>query len=118
MGADVLNCYNAGAIRCTANYGGGITGDIGGGKIYNSYNTGKVSGDSKLGGICGFNSGQIINCYNIGDINGTTEVGGIAGTNMNGTIKNNYSTGTITGTSAYIGSVQVVNIKLGQAQHI
>lgn len=102
-------CANTGDVGTKSNsagtngYVGGIVGYMNSGKIYNSYNTGKVnrSGTASnlyVGGISGRNqnaSGVIENCYNTGSVTcdgtNTCYVGGIVGNN-NGEVKNVYST--------------------------
>ncbi len=51
---------------------------------------------SKVGSLAGQNSGKITDCYATGDIAGI-EVGGLVGRNIEGTIINCNSTGSITG---------------------
>jgi hypothetical protein len=109
-----LNCYNVGGI---AGFNGcdvvnsdspdyGTTYYNGKGKIYQSANTGTVSGYQKIGGIAGENASVIDQCYNTGAITGDAHAsngtGGITGRNGNnqvaqevGTISNCYNMGTI-----------------------
>ena len=84
------------------NYLGGICGANGGGTITDCYNTGKVSNavwDTRAGGICGRNTNKILNCYNTGSVTGGSRVGGICGSNdsftTSGRIENCYNIGTI-----------------------
>ena len=106
-GSIIQYCYNSGEIMEGNNYIGGICGEVMAGgstniaKIENCYNTGKVSGKVRVGGIIGNNQGQIISCYNIKSIEGTSFVGGIAGQNngYNASISNSYS---LEGTSANV----------------
>lgn len=67
------------------------------GTISNCYNTGTISGNLEVGGVCGWKTGSISNCYNTGTINGDSYVGGVCGYNYSGTISNSYNTGTISG---------------------
>ena len=78
------------------------------GTISNCYNSGAISGNEEVGGVCGGNySGSTISyCYNSGPINGTGEytiAGGVCGEN-NGTISNSYNSGTVIG-NRYVGGV-------------
>ena len=59
--------------------------------VTNCYNTGKVSGNSYVGGVAGGNSssGTVTNCYNTGAVSGGEDVGGVVGCNNSG--------GTVTG---------------------
>ena len=84
-------------------YVGGVCGENNG-TIKNCYNTGAVSGNFDIGGVCGFNSdgGTIQNCYNIGAVSGNGEtssvIGGVCGCNSDGgTIQNCYNTGAVKG---------------------
>ncbi len=103
---------NVGVVNSYFNgkhYVGGVCGDNYEGTITNCYNTGTVSGDSDVGGVCGFSSGTITNCYNTGTVVGVDFVGGVCGYNTTGsyTITNCYNTGnvTATGDSARVGGV-------------
>jgi len=73
---------------------GGVCGYNNGGKIYNCYNTGTVTGGTSVGGVCGNdNSGTIQNCYNTGTVTGTetnANVGGVCGLKIGGGIYNCY----------------------------
>jgi hypothetical protein len=100
----INNCYNAAAVTGDS--------DVGGVCGYNAsyitacYNTGAVSGDSDVGGVCGENSqGAISNCYNTGAVSGTdaTAVGGVGGWNYKGTITACHNTGAVTGDSSVGG---------------
>ncbi|MCL2540322.1 MAG: hypothetical protein FWE53_02695 [Firmicutes bacterium] len=112
-GATITNSYNAGLISGGSGNHGGIVGTINNGTtIANCYNTGTISGGitgmtGRVGGIVGWanaSSAQqthILNTYNQGavfsDAN-LTSVGGIAGYNeSNSFIRNNYSSGMLTG---------------------
>ncbi len=79
--------------------------------ITNCYNTGDVTGSSKVGGVVGFAHAYpgtitITNCYNTGTVSGSGEsVGGVVGYTFNTTITNCYNTGTVSGSSRYVGGV-------------
>ena len=86
----------------TDNYLGGICGVNEGGTITDCYNTGKVSNSvwgTRAGGICGRSTNKILNCYNTGSVTGGSRVGGICGSNdsstTSGRIENCYNIGTI-----------------------
>lgn len=65
-----------------------------------------ISGSSKVGGLCGGNSGIISGSYATGSIAGSSMfVGGLCGLNDYGTIVCCYSTGTVTGSSNYVGGL-------------
>ena len=82
-GATVINCANFGNVTSNTHIAGGLLGYYNGeAKIYNSYNTGKISAQTNGGGIIGYiyNSAKIKNVYNIGQIKSTNNIaGGIIG---------------------------------------
>jgi len=80
---------------------GQIKGEIKNVGVINS----SFSGREYVGGVCGSNqsNGTIKNCYNTGDISGDSNVGGVCGINC-GTITNCYSRGTVSG-SGNVGGV-------------
>ncbi len=117
----ILNCYNAGNIinQNKDKYIGGIAGENGvKGIIQNSYNSGNLTGESCIGGICSQNSAsQIIDCYNTGDISGKADIGGIAVFNNVSSISNEdfgseiircSNSGNLTGETA-IGGIAAIN---------
>ena len=82
----VINCANFGNITSNTNSAGGLLGffnsTVGEVNIYNSYNAGKISGQTSAGGIIGYiyNSAKIKNVYNIGQVESKNNVsGGIVG---------------------------------------
>ena len=105
----LFGCIYSGTVKNVGvldSYFNGI-GDVGGvcghilnsqGTIENCYNTGTVSGNSGVGGVCGTNYGWIIDSYNTGTVSGTWEVGGVCGNNV-GSIERCYNTGTVSGNS-------------------
>ena len=75
------------------------------GDITNSYATGSVTRTSNsVGGLVGENYGRITNSYATGSVAGTADVGGLAGLNY-GDITNSYATGSVTGTSNSVGGL-------------
>ncbi len=79
---------------------GGLIGENEGGKIFNSYSTGNISGINNIGGLIGTNTnGQIFNSYATGNVTGTDIVGGLIGNNSNSSITNSYSVGKVIGSS-------------------
>ena len=76
-----------------------------GGTVQNLTVSGTVSGGMHVGGIAGQNNGSVKNCYNTGAVSGSGwYVGGVVGDNS-GTVENCYNTGTVTGTDDYVGGV-------------
>ena len=75
------------------------------GTVQNLTVSGTVSGGMHVGGIVGQNNGSVKNCYNTGAVSGSGwYVGGVVGDNS-GTVENCYNTGTVTGTDDYVGGV-------------
>lgn len=61
------------------------------GTITGSYNTGVVSGEGCVGGVCGTGSSvTITDSYNTGSVSGNDDVGGVFGYGENCTINNCY----------------------------
>ncbi len=84
---------------------GGLCGYNWGGAIYDSYVTGSVSGDTYVGGLCGFTDNiqstsattcSIGGCYTNCQVTGENFVGGLCGGNGGG-ITTSYAVGAVTG---------------------
>lgn len=92
---DVNAIYAVGGL-CGFNEGD-ITGCFAGGSVkggmgYNHAN--------KIGGLVGMNTGLVSDCYSSSNVNclmDATDVGGLVGHNSEGTIRNCYSTGSVSG---------------------
>ncbi|WP_293663552.1 GLUG motif-containing protein [uncultured Phascolarctobacterium sp.] len=88
IGGTISNARNEAAIEAKASNVGGIVGsNSNGGKIINSENNGKITGNNitYVGGICGWNdAASIQNCTNdaVIDITDGSNIGGIVGTNF------------------------------------
>lgn len=108
----VSKCSNSGAVSYTGKKAGGggeieLAGVTNAATIEQSYNKGKVSVNSKVaadvGGVSSW-CADMRNCYNTGAIvhKGTGNVGGLAGqaSVIGGYVKNNYSTGKVSGSSS------------------
>ncbi|MHC4086210.1 MAG: GLUG motif-containing protein [Planctomycetota bacterium] len=85
----------------TGYYIGSLVGYLEGGIIRDCYcEGGNISGDSKIGGLVGFNSyGIISNCRASGTVTGQYSVGGLAGSNNYGTLLDCYAIGEVSGGS-------------------
>lgn len=103
----VLNCHNTGKVSGNENVSG-VCGSNYNSILQESYNSGKVSSNSVVGGVCGYNySDSIIQgCYNTGTVSGTWYFGGVCGQN-DGTLEKCYNTGKVgTGsTGFFVGGV-------------
>jgi hypothetical protein len=80
VNAKIFNSYNSGNISGN-NYVGGITGWINMSRTEKNYNTGEISGNNYVGGITGKNSGKLINSFSTGGVSGVSEYGGLIGEN-------------------------------------
>jgi hypothetical protein len=76
---------------------GGLCGYNLDGLIKTCYSTGDVSGFGFVGGLCGENSCTISECYATGDVSGNGFIGGLCGHNNYGTITGCYALGTVGG---------------------
>ncbi|NOR45458.1 MAG: T9SS type A sorting domain-containing protein [Candidatus Delongbacteria bacterium] len=80
----ILNCYSQADVYGTE-YLGGLIGHMvefmgsDSGRVANSYATGSVEGESKVGGLIGIMGSPITNCYSTGSVVGNSEMGGLVG---------------------------------------
>ena len=111
--ASVLCSENRGLIEnCTA--GGSVTalsiqntGVLVGNNldtITESYATGSVEGDGRVGGLVGNNNGTVTESYATGSVEGGEEVGGLVGGNFDA-VTESYATGSVEGDSEVGGLV-------------
>ena len=125
----IKDCHNEGVIVSTyerSSSTGGLVGYVALSStviLFNSYNTGSVSGYGDVGGLMGRvesssrlddRSAKFIieKCYNSGAVYGlTTNVGGLVGAGQ-GTIKESYNVGYVKAASAVGGLVGSANIDL------
>ena len=74
----IKNCANTGVIFAQS-IGyitiGGIIGNLESGSTHNSYNSGAISANDYVGGICGASNGNVENCYNRGSLSGNPAYG-------------------------------------------
>ncbi|MBS1191248.1 MAG: putative filamentous hemagglutinin family outer membrane protein [Rhodocyclaceae bacterium] len=107
----ISGSHSSGTVNGSALGVGGLVGsNFPFATITNSYSEGEVKNtDSYVGGLVGYNSGAIANSYSRAAVLGKAMVGGLAGHNYGGshggTIANSYSTGTVSGTSTYVGGL-------------
>mgnify|MGYP004497371415 FL=1 len=106
-GGTVKNLVVRGAVKGTSNVGG-IVGKLDGAKIENCMNSASVSGGSAVGGIVGYVNGACVieGCVNTGSVSGTTGyIGGVSGQHWRaGEVRNCYNTGRVSG-PATVGGV-------------
>jgi hypothetical protein len=70
---------------------GGLVGFNSEGTVSNSYFTGSVTGELRVGGLVGYSSGDVSNSYFTGNVNGERLVGGLVGDRYRSvTISNSY----------------------------
>ena len=100
------NSFSTSNVYATGNYIGGFVGSLLYATIVNSYATGHVYGETRVGGFVGASTSStaasIHNSYSTGDVNATgSEVyaGGFIGYAGNHEIYNSFTTGNVTGVS-------------------
>ena len=64
-----------------------------------------VTGELGVGGLAGGNTGTVTNSYATGSVIGNSRVGGLVGVNYYGSVTHSYSTGSVTGSSQVGGLV-------------
>lgn len=113
LGLENVNITGGGNSR----YLGGLVG-ANFGTIENCYATGSISGNHRLGGLCGRNNeGVISRCYanvSVTGQNGSVDLGGLCGLNINyGIIEDCYATGSVIGGdgSGFLGGLCGANIE-------
>jgi PKD repeat protein len=95
------NVKNIGLVKANINGNskvGGLVGFNFGGSVSGSYSTGSVSGSSDVGGLVGRinNDGNVSDSYSNASVSGSSKVGGLVGTHK-GSISGSYSTGSVSG---------------------
>jgi hypothetical protein len=108
-GGRIENIGLVNAIVTGQHWVGGLVGVNIEGTVYNSYSTGKVTGDDNVGGLVGSNSGTVSNSYSTGNVTGRDWVGGLVGYN-GGPAHNSYSTGSVSG-HWWVGGLAGVNYR-------
>lgn len=89
--------YASGNVTGTTNFAGGLVGSNIGSITY-SYASGAVNGVSYVGGLVGSNKGPISNSYATGVVTATgLAAGGLVGDNIEATIEDSYSSGSVSG---------------------
>jgi hypothetical protein len=88
-------CYSAGSVTAAGNNVGGLSGNVEFGTIQNSFNLAPVSGAVNVGGIQGNGAASIVSCYSVGKISGNSKLGGLTG--INTAITSSYYDGIASG---------------------
>lgn len=87
-----LRCYSDSRVeKRESGAGVGGIGGLSNATVQDCIFSGRVSGDTRIGGIAGdTNAGSIQNCYSIGSVSGFSWVGEILGKNNGNNLANNY----------------------------
>ena len=102
--ANILNCYVSGNITGNKQVGGLAGQNVG--DISNCYATGTVSGNEIVGGLVGKATSAITNSYTSNTVTGAgDETGGLAGNADGRTISNCYTDGVVNSTGTYTGGI-------------
>jgi hypothetical protein len=84
---------------------GGLIGINDDGTVSESYSSGNVTGNEKVGGLVGSNSGTLNSCYSMATVTGGVEVGGLVGIHYwLGSLNKSYCAGNVTG-DEFIGGL-------------
>lgn len=85
----------------------GLLVDFNAGTIENSWTSGSITGQSRVGGVAGDSTGTITDSYSTADVRSrSTEAGGVVGVAMGGSeTERVYSTGNITTATRNVGGV-------------
>lgn len=89
--------------------GGNMNGEQdAGGLIYDSHMTGSVRGNSRVGGLVGYNRRYVFESSADGEVSGESSVGGLVGANEEGSLSNSSATADVSGNNG-IGALVGVN---------
>ena len=64
-----------------------------------------VNGYERIGGLSGENDGIVKNSYATGNVSGEGRIGGLVGNNYDGTVSDSYATGNVRGDNANVGGL-------------
>ena len=89
---EISECCNTGSVNTNNNdVAAGIAAEFYMSAIYNSYNTGNVSGADWIGGLIGVNESSIVEkCYSTGSVSGVDYTGGLIGDNMSSNVDDSF----------------------------
>ena len=107
------NIYKLGVENITAtgkDYTGGIVGYAENTKINDCFvSGGAISASNYCGGLVGYQTqganAVITSCYSTATVTGNENVGGLLGYSLQGTVKNSYAAGLVTGQSSATGAL-------------
>jgi hypothetical protein len=111
VGGTISNCYSIGNVSSEGIegvYTGGLVGNNGYGKVYNSCSFGNTIGRYYTGGLIGYNTGEVYNSYSVESVSKGYHVGGLIGQNNSGEVINCYSAGSVSG-GTYVGGLAGYN---------
>mgnify|MGYP000259455493 CR=1 FL=1 len=103
----------SGDIKATGSQGnvGGLVGKSAAGRIQQSYATGNVTGDRRVGGLVGVQkdngagyNAAVVNSYANGTVDGGSKTGGLVG-RSNGVVRTSYATGEVIGATTVGGLI-------------
>ncbi len=114
-GGDILNCHVTGTVVGNDNDVGGVSG-INYGTISDTYFTGSVNGNLRIGGLVGRNNlalyrigGTIVNSHSDATVTGNSRVGGFVGSGAYGYISDCSSSGFVIGNNDVGGFVSFIS---------
>ncbi len=103
-GGSIINSYSTGTVTGEERVGGLVGWNTCYGQIISSSSTGHVTGDHVAGGLVGTNAGEITDSSSTGKVVGHFAVGGFVGVNK-GNVTNSFSTGEVSGFESVGGFV-------------
>ena len=101
----VSNSYATGSVTGNGRVGGLVGWNRWGGTVSNSHAASSVTGEFEVGGLVGRNNRTVSNSYSTSSVTGESDVGGLVGYNWEGTVSNSYFTGSVTGWGSVGGLV-------------
>ena len=78
----IQNCVSHVDVTANGAFVGGLVGENDRGTVTNSYATGSVEGDNRVGGLVGNNKEPVTNSYATGSVEGDSNVGGLLGSSF------------------------------------
>ena len=103
--AEVRNLSLVNASVSGGKYVGGLVGMNNGGAVTECQASGKISGESTVGGLVGCCMGTVTQCRASGKVSGSDRVGGLVGANTEGSVTACYASGKVSGKEYDIGGL-------------